>query len=323
MGTGPTGITGPAYAGVISYINYAGLPPIYAANNTELSGSQTTAQHCFYLGSEVIGTWTTTSQNNPVIPLNVKQFKVKSNGIYALTYSLGIIPSSGDTEMFISKNLGNDTEITTVSQSLPDRLLCSSRVYTQNTVTWTGYISTTDYICFGGYSDISGTIQNHCEITFSLIDGAQGATGQTGPIAFVPHAASAPLQVPPSSQTTPNSANYSNFYLTYPNYVKNQTNTGLLIIINGQYYQSVGLVPGGGLQIGVQLNGTEYDVGFALCGTINDYNNVTCSNIVATNLAAGTYTIQVKWKSIDYATNVYVVDTNAKWTIVVQEVLTP
>jgi hypothetical protein len=143
----------------------------------------------------------------------------------------------------------------------------------------------------------------------------------TGPISNVPHAAANSLTIPPSLQTI-SSSSYSNFYLSYSNYVKNQTNTGLLIYLNGPYYQSAGTVPGSGLQLGVEINGQDYDVGFLLIGTLNNYSNASCCNVVAVGLASGTYTIQVRWKSIN-SSNTYAVNTDSKWNLVIQEVISP
>ena len=72
------------------------------------------------------------------------------------------------------------------------------------------------------------------------------------------------------------------------------------------------------MYIGANINGIDYDIGFALRNTLNDYSNGSFCNFVATNIPANTYTIQLRWKVIS-ADQVYAVDTDAKWTMVVSE----
>jgi hypothetical protein len=81
-------------------------------------------------------------------------------------------------EIFISKNLTNNNDLapTTVNQ-----LLTSARVFTQQSISWTGYLTPTDYISFGGYTDFTVTLTENCELTIALVDGAEGPTGLRGP----------------------------------------------------------------------------------------------------------------------------------------------
>jgi hypothetical protein len=105
------------------------------------------------------------------------KFQVLRRGIYTITFSLGATPSSGDVEIFISKNLtnGNDLQPTLINQ-----LLVSNRVFTQQSISWTGYITTTDYFSVGGYTNVGVSLLSNCELTIALVDGAEGPTGQTG-----------------------------------------------------------------------------------------------------------------------------------------------
>jgi hypothetical protein len=125
-------------------------------------------------------TWSLGSTSlNPLTTMGtIPKFQVQRRGIYTITFSFGATPSSGDIEIFLSKNLtnANDLAPTTVNQ-----LLASSRVFTQQCVTWTGYINTTDYFSVGGYTQVEVTPTVNCELTITLVDGAEGPTGQTGP----------------------------------------------------------------------------------------------------------------------------------------------
>jgi hypothetical protein len=125
-------------------------------------------------------TWSLGQQTqNPLVTApTLPKFQVQRSGTYAITFAFGATPSSGDVELFVSKNLTNaaDLQPTAVGQ-----LLASSRLFTQQTVTWTGYLQTTDYFSVGGYAHVAVTPTPTCELTIALIDGAQGPTGQTGP----------------------------------------------------------------------------------------------------------------------------------------------
>jgi hypothetical protein len=118
------------------------------------------------------------SQNSLIILSPIPKFRVQRSGIYTLTFAFGATPSSGDVEIFLSKNLtnGNDLAPTAVNQ-----LLASSRVFTQNSLSWTGYLSTADYFSIGGYAHVAVTPTVNSELTIALVDGAEGPTGQTGP----------------------------------------------------------------------------------------------------------------------------------------------
>jgi hypothetical protein len=65
---------------------------------------------------------------------------------------------------------------TTVNQ-----LLASTRLFTQQSLSWTGYINTSDYFSLGGYAHVAVTPTVNSELTITLVDGAEGPTGQTGP----------------------------------------------------------------------------------------------------------------------------------------------
>jgi hypothetical protein len=108
----------------------------------------------------------------------IPTFQVNRRGIYTITFSFGATPSSGDVELFLSKNLTNGADLapTTVNQ-----LLASTRLFTQNSLSWTGYINTTDYFSLGGYAHVAVTPTANSELTITLVDGAEGPTGQTGP----------------------------------------------------------------------------------------------------------------------------------------------
>jgi hypothetical protein len=145
--------------------------------------------------------------------------------------------------------------------------------------------------------------------------------GPTGS-AVAPHATTTGLIVPTGlfEQT---STTYTNFYdATNPlsvMFTKSQTNTGLLITVNGSYFHSsTTTTPGGGMYIGANINGTDYDIGFALRNTLNDYSNGSFCNFVAINIPANTYTIQLRWKVVS-SDQVYAVNADAKWTMVVSE----
>jgi hypothetical protein len=117
-------------------------------------------------------------QNNPVIA-SPPRFYVTRSGIYSITFSLGAIPSSGDVELFISKNLGNNNDL---NPSATNQLLSSSRIFTKESITWTGYVNAyTDYLSVGAYTDFEITLSPYTHLTFSLIDGAEGPTGPFGP----------------------------------------------------------------------------------------------------------------------------------------------
>ncbi len=123
--------------------------------------------------------WTLGSQslNNLVTMGTTPKFQVQRRGIYTITFSLGALPSSGDVEIFISKNLTNgaDLQPTAINQ-----LLASNRVFTQQSISWTGYITTADYFSVGGYANVNVALSANCELTITLVDGAEGPTGQTG-----------------------------------------------------------------------------------------------------------------------------------------------
>jgi hypothetical protein len=106
------------------------------------------------------------------------KFQVNRRGIYTITFSFGATPSSGDVELFLSKNLTNAADL---APSAVNQLLASSRLFTQHSLSWTGYINTTDYFSLGGYAHVAVTPTVNCELTMTLVDGAEGPTGLTGP----------------------------------------------------------------------------------------------------------------------------------------------
>ena len=108
----------------------------------------------------------------------IPKFRVQRSGIYTITFAFGATPSSGDVEIFLSKNLTNGADLTPTAVN---QLLASSRLFTQQSVTWTGYIATTDFFSVGGYAQVAVTPTVNCELTITLVDGAEGPTGQTGP----------------------------------------------------------------------------------------------------------------------------------------------
>jgi len=118
----------------------------------------------------------------------IPTFQVQRRGIYTITFSFGATPSSGDVELFLSKNLTNDADL---APSAVNQLLASSRLFTQQSLSWTGYINTTDYFSVGGYAHVAVTPTVNSELTITLVDGAEGPTGQTGPS---PLLTSTPLQ---------------------------------------------------------------------------------------------------------------------------------
>jgi len=116
--------------------------------------------------------------NSLINALTLPKFQVNRRGIYTITFALGAVPSSGDVEIFISKNQTNAADLAPL---YVNQLLTSSRVFTQEAITWTGYMNTTDYFSVGGYTDMDVTLTPNCELTIALVDGAEGPTGQTGP----------------------------------------------------------------------------------------------------------------------------------------------
>ena len=69
-----------------------------------------------------------------------------SSGIFCISY---FFPGA---YAFISKNLGMDNEITTPAPTSTSAvLIMNSDPYQINSISWTGYLSTSDYICFGAY----------------------------------------------------------------------------------------------------------------------------------------------------------------------------
>lgn len=163
------------YSSILSYTQYAGTPTTYGATGT-VQPATIPATSYFYIAT----TWSlgSTSVNPLVTMTTLPQFQVQRRGIYTITFAFGATPSSGDVEIFLSKNLGNGADLvpTAVGQ-----LLASSRVFTQQTVTWTGYLTTTDFFSVGGYAQVAVTPTANCELTIVLVDGAEGPTGQTGP----------------------------------------------------------------------------------------------------------------------------------------------
>ncbi len=169
--TGTTGPTGPAYTSILSYTQYAGTPTTYGATGTALPATIPALSY-FYVAT----TWSLgeQSQNSLISAPTLPKFQVARSGTYAITFAFGATPSSGDVELFLSKNLTNaaDLQPTAVGQ-----LLASSRLFTQHTVTWTGYLQTTDYFSIGGYAHVAVTPTPNCELTIALVDGAEGPTG--------------------------------------------------------------------------------------------------------------------------------------------------
>jgi hypothetical protein len=108
----------------------------------------------------------------------IPTFQVQRSGIYTITFAFGATPSSGDVELFLSKNLTNGADL---APTAVNQLLTSSRLFTQQSLSWTGYIRTTDYFSLGGYAHVAVTPTVNCELTLALVDGAEGPTGLTGP----------------------------------------------------------------------------------------------------------------------------------------------
>ncbi len=173
--TGPTGITGPAYTSILSYIQYAGTPTTYTSAGVAHPATIPATSY-FYVGT----TWTlgSASLNNLVTMGTLPKFQVQRRGIYTITFSFGATPSSGDVELFLSKNLTNGADL---APSAVNQLLASSRLFTQQTLSWTGYMNTTDYFSVGGYAHVAVTPTVNSELTITLVDGAEGPTGLTGP----------------------------------------------------------------------------------------------------------------------------------------------
>jgi hypothetical protein len=159
VGTGPTG---PAYSSVISYTQYSGTPTLYGATGAALASI--TAGSYFYVGT----TWSnsTLAFNSSVSMTTVPQFRVSRSGVYAISYAVGATGCSGDMEIFISKNRGNGADLTVTAVN---QLLASARVFSQQSVNWTGYLSTTDYLSMGGYSASAVSLSANCLLTLTLV----------------------------------------------------------------------------------------------------------------------------------------------------------
>lgn len=63
-----------------------------------------------------------------------------------------------------------------------------------------------------------------------------------------------------------------------------------------------------GLRLGVRINGVDYDVAYQYWTTANQYMPFSGFAYVAAGLAAGTYTVQPRWKR---ATGTGVINTNS------------
>jgi hypothetical protein len=147
-------------------------------------------------------TWTNSPilQNNPVVA-TPPRFYVTRSGIYSITFSLGANPSSGDVELFISKNLGNNNDL---NPTATNQLLSSSRIFTKESITWTGYVNAfTDYLSVGAYTDFEITLSPFTHLTISLIDGAEGPTGPFGPTGPSPSTSTLQGSITLSSTSTP------------------------------------------------------------------------------------------------------------------------
>jgi hypothetical protein len=105
-----------------------------------------------------------TSQNWTPAYTNTTRLSIPYTGLYAVKFVYHFFSSAVGTqiELFISKNLNNDTDLNPTD----DRLLTSTVMFNnagsttiaQTTLSSTAYLTTTDYINFGFYVD-SGTPQ--------------------------------------------------------------------------------------------------------------------------------------------------------------------
>jgi hypothetical protein len=72
------------------------------------------------------------------------------NGMYCITFMAG--GTSGSTlEIFISRNLHNNNDFNT-GIAMDGLLACAGVVANETTITWTGYLATTDVVCCGCYT---------------------------------------------------------------------------------------------------------------------------------------------------------------------------
>jgi len=116
------------------------------------TSSNTTIGNCYYfLPYTLQGKyWNTyTVQSSPVIETaSTVYWKMNQNGIYSITLTM-YCPSG--TELFLSRNLGNGYEVSTTVGS--GHILAFQTAAASNaTVSWTGYVATTDNLCIGFYS---------------------------------------------------------------------------------------------------------------------------------------------------------------------------
>ena len=142
----------------------------------------------------------------------------------------------------------------------------------------------------------------------------------------IPHIMSTPITSPAGSyQQT--SGTYTNFFdnaslLRITGFVKQSSVTALLVTINGMFFQSSG-AGGGLLTIGANISGTDYDLASAATNTLNSFTSASFSQVIASGLATGTYTIQARWKVDTSSSQWYSVNVNARWVMMVQEIFYP
>jgi len=125
--------------------------------------------------------------------------------------------------------------------------------------------------------------------------------------------------IPTGSRST-NSTSYSDIptdTVVLSSLVKKQAATSLIITVNAMMFSSAG---GGAATLGVNFNGTDYDVASMFFNEINSYKWRGGSREI-TGIAAGTYTFTLRWK-VGAGTNTIGVDTAAQLNLAVEEVFT-
>jgi hypothetical protein len=84
-----------------------------------------------------------TFQNGTITPLY--------NGMYCITFMVGGT-SGAVLEIFISRNLHNNNDFNSGTPMADGLLACGGVVANETTITWTGYLATTDVVCCGCYT---------------------------------------------------------------------------------------------------------------------------------------------------------------------------
>ena len=119
--------------------------------------------------------WTSSSQSSPSLLASTSHVGsvryMLYNGTYTITFACSLSGASA-VELFISKNLHDGSS----DLNIPGKTLAIgaiSSTYTQTVLSWTGYLSTSDFICVGVYVGAgTGTIGSRSSLSITLIQRA-------------------------------------------------------------------------------------------------------------------------------------------------------